>query len=59
QAARAAGRAQDLTPVIAAIRAAGTTSLGGIARALNARGIPAPRGGAWSDVQVRRTLLQA
>lgn len=54
QGERAAKRAQDLAPVIMAIQAAGTTSQGGIAAALNARGIPAPRGGAWSDVQVRR-----
>ncbi|WP_336488818.1 recombinase family protein [Methylobacterium nigriterrae] len=58
QADRAAKRAQDLAPVITAIRAAGTTSHGGIAAALNARGIPAPRGGAWSDVQVRRVQVQ-
>ncbi|WP_336490648.1 recombinase family protein [Methylobacterium nigriterrae] len=57
QADRAAKRAQDLAPVITAIRAAGATSQGGIAAALNTRGIPAPRGGAWSDVQVRRVLM--
>lgn len=56
QTARATERAQDLAPVIAAIRATGTISQGGIAAALNARGIPAPRGGAWRDVQVRRVL---
>ena len=56
QTARAAGRAGDLAPIIAEIQAGGTTSGRGIAMALNARGIPAARGGAWSDVQVRRVL---
>ncbi|WP_336492486.1 recombinase family protein [Methylobacterium nigriterrae] len=37
---------RNLAPVITAIQATGTTSHGGIAAALNARGIPAPRGGA-------------
>jgi hypothetical protein len=50
-------RAADLAPVIAEIRAAGVTSLGGIARELSARHIPATRGGAkWSAEQVRRVL---
>lgn len=56
QAERAEKRSQDLAPIVAEIRAAGTTSMRGIAAALNARGIPAPRGGSWSDVQVRRVL---
>ena len=54
QTARAAGRVSDLAGVVAELRAAGTESLGGIAAALNARGIPAPRGGVWSATQVRR-----
>lgn len=57
QAQRAQDRAQDLAPVIAAIRAGGATSLGQMAAALNERGIPAARGGAWSPVQVRRLLM--
>ncbi|WP_348642433.1 recombinase family protein [Methylobacterium sp. WL2] len=36
-----------------------TSSLGGIAAALNARGIPAARGGAWTATQVRRVLAPA
>ncbi|WP_415623875.1 recombinase family protein [Methylobacterium mesophilicum] len=41
-------------PVLNELHATGTTSLGGIAAALNARGIPAARGGAWTATQVRR-----
>ena len=57
QAVRASGRAADLAPVIAELRAEGVTSLGGVAAALNARGIPAARGGVWSAGQVRRALV--
>ena len=57
QAVRARDRAQDLGPVIAAVRAAGAVSLRQIAAALNARGIPAARGGAWSAGQVRRVAV--
>ncbi|MCJ2065804.1 recombinase family protein [Methylobacterium sp. J-088] len=56
QAQRAEERGQDLTPVIAAVRAEGVVSLRQIAAALNVRGIPAARGGAWSAAQVRRVL---
>src|SRR4051812_1498398 len=38
-------RATDLAPVIADLQAAGVTSLGGLARGLNERGIPTARGG--------------
>ena len=52
-----AGRwAADLAPVIAEIQAGGVTSLGHIASALNARGIPAVKGGKWSKTQVMRLL---
>jgi DNA invertase Pin-like site-specific DNA recombinase len=54
--ARAAKRATDLAPTVAAIRAAGATSLRAIARQLNARGVPAPRGGAWHPASVRQEL---
>lgn len=53
---RAVERGQDLAPVIATVRAEGAVSLRQIAAALNARGIPAARGGAWSAAQVRRVL---
>lgn len=52
--AKANGRAADLLPVIAEIRAAGATTLQAVADALNAKGIPTARGGTWSPVQVRR-----
>src|SRR5215218_4072477 len=38
-------RAADLSPIIAELQAAGVTSLGGLARGLNERGIPTARGG--------------
>jgi Recombinase len=38
--------------------AAGVTSLRGIARALNDRGISAPRGHGWQATQVRRLLAR-
>lgn len=49
-------RANDLAGTFAILQAGGTTSLSGIARELTTRGITAPRGGAWSAVQVRRVL---
>ncbi len=57
--AKAAARAADLEPIIADIRAGGAASLRQIAAELNERGIPAPRGGAWSAVQVWRVAKQA
>jgi len=53
---KASERAADLAPIIAELKGAGITSLGGIARALNERGIPTPRGGKWQAVQVQRVL---
>jgi DNA invertase Pin-like site-specific DNA recombinase len=47
------GRAR-VVPVIAAIKAAGATSLRAIAAELDARGVPAPRGGRWSATAVMR-----
>jgi hypothetical protein len=52
-------RAADLMPVIDEIKAKGASSLREIAAALNERGIPAPRGGEWSAVQVQRILAAA
>ena len=54
--AKAKGRASDLAPIIADLKAAGASSLRDIATALNARGIPTARGGTWSAVQVSRML---
>jgi len=57
QAARAHQRAHDLAPVISEIRNSGISSLGGIARALSEKGIPAARGGTrWSPAQVARVV---
>ena len=55
---RAQAFVADLSELIAEIQAGGITSLAGIARALNERGIPARRGGSWRAVQVRRILRQ-
>lgn len=54
----AMARAQDLTPVIAEIRASGATSLRQIAAELDARGIRTARGHTWSAVQVQRVLAR-
>ena len=50
-------RAEDLEPIISELRASGITSLGGMAAALNARGVPAARGGKWTATQVQRLGL--
>jgi hypothetical protein len=57
--AKAASRAADLAPLIAAIRAEGVTTATAIAKALNDRGIPTTRGGHWQAVQVQRLLRAA
>jgi DNA invertase Pin-like site-specific DNA recombinase len=54
--AKAQRRAADLAPIIAELKASGAVSLQRIAAELNARGIRAARGGAWSREQVRRVL---
>jgi DNA invertase Pin-like site-specific DNA recombinase len=54
--ARAAQRASDLAPTIAALQAAGKTSLRAIAAELNDQGITTARGGSWSPVQVARII---
>jgi hypothetical protein len=52
---RAASRAADLRPIIAEVRAAGVSTLTGIAQALAARGVPTPSGrGTWSPASVMR-----
>jgi DNA invertase Pin-like site-specific DNA recombinase len=45
-------------PSITELQTQGVTSLGGIAKALNERGIPSARGGQWSSVQVSRVLAK-
>ncbi|TXM69098.1 recombinase family protein [Methylobacterium sp. WL120] len=56
--AKAGARATDLAPHIARLQAAGATSLGALARALNEEGIPTARGGEWSPMQVSRVLAK-
>lgn len=48
--------AQNILPVITAIRDAGVTSLRGIAHALNQRGIETARGGSWHAASVGRII---
>jgi DNA invertase Pin-like site-specific DNA recombinase len=48
--------ADNVLPVIREIRRAGATSLRQIADALNARGVPTPRGGMWFASSVRNAL---
>ena len=55
--AEADQRARDLAPIFAQLRGEGARSLRGLAAGLNERGIPAPRGGQWTALQVRRSLL--
>ena len=56
--AKADERARDYALVISDIRAAGVSSLTGIAAELNSRGITGPRGGRWQAAQVRRIELR-
>jgi DNA invertase Pin-like site-specific DNA recombinase len=55
---RADQHARDILPVIEDIRAAGITTLDGIAAELNARGILTARHGAWFPSTVRRLLAR-
>lgn len=57
--AKAEERAADILPEVEAIRAKGITSARGIARELNAAGIPSPRGGQWQTTSVQRLLARA
>jgi Recombinase len=57
--ARANAWAAELAPIVADIQASGVTGLKGIARALNERGVPTPRGtGQWEPSQVWRLLAR-
>jgi DNA invertase Pin-like site-specific DNA recombinase len=56
EADRAAG---NVLPIIAEIRKSGATTLRAIAEALNARGVPTPRGGRWHAMSVRNALARA
>lgn len=48
--------AENTVPVILQVRASGVTTLRGIARVLNARGIRSARGGNWAATQVGTVL---
>jgi DNA invertase Pin-like site-specific DNA recombinase len=48
--------ASDLKEIIEDIQKAGTTTLSGIAKELNARGFRTRRGGDWQAVQVQRVM---
>jgi hypothetical protein len=48
----------NVLPIIAEIRKSGATSLRAIAEALNARGIPTPRGRKWEAASVRNALAR-
>jgi hypothetical protein len=51
--------AANVLPIIREIRASGVTTLRGVARALNARGVPSARGAPWSEVAVTNILKRA
>jgi DNA invertase Pin-like site-specific DNA recombinase len=51
--------AGNVLPIIAEIRRTGATTLRQIADALNARGVPTPRGGQWYAMSVRNVLARA
>jgi hypothetical protein len=60
KAAKARDRAANVLPTIRELQASGIASLSGIARELNARGVPTLRGGSeWQAVQVQRVLKAA
>lgn len=54
--ANADRHATDLLPIVGQLRAEGITSLGGLADALNARGMLTPRGARWHKSSVRNLL---
>src|SRR5580704_10420946 len=51
--------AGNVLPIIAEIRKSGATTLRAIAEALNARGIPTPRGRRWHATSVRNALARS
>jgi DNA invertase Pin-like site-specific DNA recombinase len=51
-------RAHAVLPAIEELRAAGASSLHQLATGLNAKGVPTPRGGAWTATAVRRALAR-
>jgi DNA invertase Pin-like site-specific DNA recombinase len=51
--------ASNVLPIISEIRKSGAMSLRAVAEALNARGIPTPRGGRWYAMSVRNALARS
>ena len=51
--------ANNVLPIIAEIRRSGATTLRAIAEALNARGVPTPRGGRWHAMSVRNVRARS
>ena len=51
--------AANVLPIIAEIQKSGAATLRAIAEALNARGVPTPRGGRWHAMSVRNVLVRA
>lgn len=50
--------AAEMLPMIEGIRAAGISTLGGIADALNKRGVPTARAGRWHAMTVRNLIAR-
>ena len=51
--------ARNVMPIVEKLRNAGTTSLLGIARALNERGVRTPQGAQWHASSVKNLLARA
>jgi Recombinase len=56
--AAARARAEDFRGEIEALRESGITSLTGIARELNRRGVKTPSGALWTATAAKRLLLR-
>ena len=59
QAESADAFAADVLPIVASLRASGVTDLGGLAGALNTRGVRTARGGRWHVSNVKNVLDRA
>jgi DNA invertase Pin-like site-specific DNA recombinase len=57
--AEADRHAQNVLPIIRELQVAGARTLAELADALNARGVPTPRGGSWARMTVKRVLDRA
>ena len=57
--AEAERAASNVLPIIAEIKRSGACTLRALAEALNARGVPTPRGGRWHATSVRNVLARS